>query len=176
MENKYKLIEENINASNYKEARQLILKTLLGYPKDSWLLDRLSLCYYQEDDYNSALVYAEQALLIDPDDPLILWDHGAALEMLARYDEAIISYERILDMDIEYIAYGDYGEGLRWAKSLYNDTRFAIALCFKEIGEFEKAISFMETHIANRQRGMPSVCSIRKVRNSFEKLKKSLMS
>ena len=53
----------------------------------------------QDGNFEDALSFFEQALLLKPDDP-DLWNHkGIVLRSLGRYDEAADCYNRSLQLD-----------------------------------------------------------------------------
>lgn len=62
---------------------------------------------------------------------LVLYDYGAALFLNGRYDEAIAVFDKILAEDINFIAYGEHGEGMRWTKKLLADARVLKNNCMK---------------------------------------------
>ena len=64
-------------------------------------------------------------------DMLVLYDYGAALFLNGRYDEAIAVFDKILAEDINYIAYGEHGEGMRWTKKMLADARVLKNNCMK---------------------------------------------
>lgn len=64
-------------------------------------------------------------------DMLVLYDYGAALFLNGRYDEAIAVFDKILAEDINFIAYGEHGEGMRWTKELLADARVLKNNCMK---------------------------------------------
>ncbi len=64
-------------------------------------------------------------------DMLVLYDYGAALFLNGRYDEAIAVFDKILAEDINFIAYGEHGEGMRWTKKLLADARVLKNNCMK---------------------------------------------
>ena len=53
----------------------------------------------QRGDFEKALGFFDQALLLKPDDP-DLWNHkGIVLRSLGRYDEASVCYNKSLELD-----------------------------------------------------------------------------
>ena len=67
----------------------------------------------------------------EEDDMLVVYDYGSALYLNGRYDEAIAEFDKILTKDINFIAYGEHGEGMRWTKKLLADARELRADCIK---------------------------------------------
>lgn len=83
--------------------------------------------------YKESLRYARNAYEQEPTDVLVLYDYGNALFHNRMFKEAICVLETIIKTDINYIAYGEQGEGMRWAKKLLRDTRKLVELCNKQI-------------------------------------------
>lgn len=166
----FKVIENLINLENYKEAQNKIILLLENHPTDSWLLTRLSTTYYELFNYEKALDYAKLANEISPNDPLILWDYACALDMLKRPEEAIDLWKRIISFGIEKIAYGEYGEGLRWAKALYNDCIYRVSLAYFDLEKYEEAFFYINQHIEKRQKGIPSLYSLNDVKKKLKEI------
>ena len=53
----------------------------------------------QDGNFENALSFFEQALLLKPDDPDLWNQKGVALRSLGRYDEASECYNRSLQLD-----------------------------------------------------------------------------
>ena len=53
----------------------------------------------QNGDFENALSFFEQALLLKPDDPDLWNQKGVALRSLGRYDEASECYNKSLQLD-----------------------------------------------------------------------------
>ena len=53
----------------------------------------------QDGNFESALSFIEQALLLKPDDPDLWNQKGIALRSLGRYDEASDCYNKSLQLD-----------------------------------------------------------------------------
>jgi Flp pilus assembly protein TadD len=53
----------------------------------------------QDGDFEVALSFFEQALLLNPDDPDLWNQKGVALRSLGRYDEASECYDKSLQLD-----------------------------------------------------------------------------
>ena len=56
-----KEIELFIHSERWPEARTLILKQLESEPRNHWLITRLSLTYYEQRNYETALNYSKLA-------------------------------------------------------------------------------------------------------------------
>ena len=95
------------------------------FPNDYYLWTIMSEYCYDNDMKEFCMESAEKAHAIkyEEDDMLVVYDYGNALYLNGRYDEAIAEFDKILAKDINYIAYGEHGEGMRWAKRLVADAK-----------------------------------------------------
>jgi tetratricopeptide (TPR) repeat protein len=150
-------IEKYILQEDWQKARSLILKDLNKTPEDHWLLTRLSTTYYEEHKYKKALKIVEKALKYAPKCPLVLWDYAGTLDMVGQHREAIKIWKKLLMIGTDKIAYDECGEGLRWARSLLNDSRYRIGLSYRKMGMLKKASNYIYAHITHRAPGIPSI-------------------
>ncbi|MFC2041088.1 tetratricopeptide repeat protein [Chloroflexota bacterium] len=151
----------------WAEARTFILEWLKDEPDSHWLLARLSDTYYQQSKYEMALQYIQQALQIAPNCPLVLWDYAETLDMLDRNEDALRVYKRLIRRGVPRIAYGECGEGIRWARRLVNDCRYKLGLVYASMGEFNLTSKYIKAHIANRSRNCPSLYNLRGVKKKL---------
>lgn len=154
----------------YSEARDLILKLMKDNQDDHWLLTRLSTTYYEQKDYNKALEYVQQAVTLSPSCPLVLWDYAGTLDMLERDDESIQIFKKLIRRGITDIAYGECGEGIRYARSLVNDSRYRLGLIYAGKGEFALAKKSLNAYIKNRHNGFPSIYNLRDVKEDLKQI------
>jgi tetratricopeptide (TPR) repeat protein len=159
----YQLYKEG----KWAEGRAILLELQKEYPDDHWLLTRISSTYYEEYNYDKALEYAERALDLAPDCPLVLWDYAGALDMIERDEEAIRVFKNLIHRGVNRIAYGECGEGIRWARSLLNDSRYRLGLLYSSKGDFSLACKFIKTYIANRNRNYPSIYNLRNAKREL---------
>jgi tetratricopeptide (TPR) repeat protein len=160
-----------INAEDWKAARRVIRRKLRKEPDSHWLLTRLALTYYEERDYQTALVYSQQALDLAPRCPLVLWDYAGALDMLGRTAEAIAVYRRIVRRGISSLAYGPCGEGRRRARGLVADCLYRLAKCYRDLGRTKLAARFFEEHFVQRGPGCASIYPLTQVRRDHNALR-----
>lgn len=152
-----KLIEEHMRREDWRKARALISKALRTDKNDHWLITRLAATYYEEHKYRRALRLDERALRLSPRCPLVLWDYASTLDMLGQESKAIAIWKRLLARGEEDIAHGKCGEGIRWARSLLNDSRFRIAQAYRDLHKIQLAERYFKEHLKNRRRGIPSL-------------------
>jgi tetratricopeptide (TPR) repeat protein len=157
-------IELAIAEEKWGKARRLVERALKIEPESHWLLTRLALTYYEEFDYQRALGYSEQALVLAPDCWLVQWDYAGALDMLDRSQEAIAMYERILRRGIDLLANDACGEGRARARGLRADALYRVARCYKSLGNRKKAVAFVNQSLSERGPGCASIYPISELR------------
>ena len=162
-------IEELIHAEKWPKARKLIQVELRKKPKDHWLLSRLALTYYEEGQYKYALQLELKALQEAPYCPLAIWGYAGTLEMLDRGSEALKIYKWLASWGEENLAYGDCGEGLRWARSLIADCHYRIACIMEKRGQRKRAIAAFQEYLLRRERGHRSIYSLSDVKRRYKR-------
>ncbi|MEW6619835.1 MAG: hypothetical protein AB1422_10955 [bacterium] len=165
-----KKIEIYISREEWRKARLLISRELKKSPDDHWLVTRLGSIYYEEYEYEKSLELSEKAMKLAPKCPLVLWDYAGSLDMVNKNKEAIAIWKKLLKKGVEAIAYGDCGEGVRWARSLLNDCRYRISRSYEKLGNISASIRFLEEHIANRSPGIPSIYDLSVVKRELSEL------
>lgn len=154
-------------------ARKILFELKKVYKNDHWILSRISSTYYEDKKYKKALEYALKAKKLEPNCPLVLWDLAGALDMLEKELEAIKIWKSLLRKDINKLAHGPCGEGIRSAKSLKNDCRLNIGRSYEDIGRKKLALKYYQLHLDHRQQGIPCLESIKYVKNRMKQLKAS---
>jgi tetratricopeptide (TPR) repeat protein len=160
-------IEKAIADDDWEAARLLIQSALEEQPENHWLLTRLALTYYEQFDYQRALELSCQALAIESECPLALWDYAGALEMLDRPEEALTFYQRIIDRGIDSLAYDQCGEGRARARGLSADSHYRMSHCYLALGDKDKAVEMMRLHLQQRGPGCQSIYPIAGVRKEM---------
>ena len=90
------------------------------FPNEYWLKIKLAEYLYNQHD-KSCLDYAAAAYGIAPDDMLVVYDYACALSLNGQCTQAIELLQMIQEKGLDYMAYSEHGEGMRWAKRLMND-------------------------------------------------------
>ena len=97
-----------------------------------------------------------EAMQLEPNDVLVVYNYAVALYSNEKYLKAIVQLNRILKRRINSIAYGVHGEGLKWAMSIKNDSLYLKAICQLNLGKLKEAYSLIRKHLAKRRRGVYS--------------------
>jgi len=170
-----KVFSDKLNAfydnAKWQEAKELLEREVKKYPKEYFLITSLAKACYNLKLYEESLMYAVEAMKIEPNDVLVIYDYGCSLSALDRNNEAIRQWNKIIEKDIDEIAFGDFGEGLRWAKSIKNDARYRKAICSLKVGNKDEASKLIKEHLLNRQRGIYSDFS----KKQIVKIQKSII-
>lgn len=150
-------IEARIAADDWEGARALIERELHRHPDDHWLLTRLALAYYEQREYEKALVYDTRAHELAPDCPLVLWGLAGTLDMLGRERGAIALYERITGRTLDDLAHGSCGEGMGWARGLVADSYYRMGHAYERLGDRETAVDMYRRALKHKGRGVVSI-------------------
>ncbi len=153
-------------------AREIILAEIEKLPagkEDHWLLDRLSVTYYEQKKYAKSLELLERARAIAPSCPLVLWDLAGTLDMLGKKKEAIETYLHLLrQSDVtSQRCHLDFDE---WA-DLLTDCCYRVGMCYADLGKKEAAIRCLIGHLGMREGGFNSIYTQQNVRDELRKLR-----
>ncbi len=157
-------IDQLIRADDWNGARRLILRELKSTPDNHWLLTRLSLTYYEQKNYRTALKYSEEAFALAPNCHLVLWDLAGALDALGELDKAIGIYLALIRRGPKRIANGPCGEGLGRARGLVADCYYRLALCYDKKGLRSMAQDAFEKHLDCRGPGCYSIYKLKELK------------
>ena len=69
------------------------------------------------------LKYAEEAFAQETNDPLVKYTYAVALKYCGRNEDALAQFEGLVALGLDYIAYSEHGEGMRWAKKIMRHTQ-----------------------------------------------------
>ena len=111
-----------------EEARQWdkLVRYLKGvckrYPKEYYFQVRLSEYSKKVGNKADCLKYAEEAFAQETNDPLVKYTYAVALKYCGRNEDALAQFEGLVALGLDYIAYSEHGEGMRWAKKIMRHT------------------------------------------------------
>ena len=88
-----------------------------------------------------------EAMQLEPNDVLVMYNYAVALYSNEKYLEAIVQLNRILKRRINSIAYGVHGTGLKWVMSIKNDSLYLKAICQLNLGNLKEAYSLIGKHL-----------------------------
>lgn len=159
-----KEIERLLVAEKWKEAQPLLHKELLHSPTDHWLWMMLSETYYEEFDYETALECAKRAVELAPQCPLALWHYAGCLSMNGQERAALAAWTLILNRDLDDVAYGECGEGMKWAMQLLNDVHYRMGRIHQFLGEGAQAKASYQKYLHNRSHGVGSLYELKEAR------------
>ena len=112
-----------------EEARQWdkLVRYLKGvckrYPKEYYFHVRLSEYSKKVGNKADCLKYATNAFAQEPNDPLVKYNYAVALKYCGRNEDALAQFEGLVALGLDYIAYSEHGEGMRWAKKIMRHTQ-----------------------------------------------------
>ena len=112
-----------------EEARQWdkLVRYLKGvckrYPKEYYFHVRLSEYSKKVGNKADCLKYATNAFAQEPNDPLVKYNYAVALMYCGRNEDALAQFEGLVALGLDYIAYSEHGEGMRWAKKILRHTQ-----------------------------------------------------
>jgi tetratricopeptide (TPR) repeat protein len=146
MKNKSKKIERLINEENWDEARRQIEMELELTPDSHWLLDRLSVTYYEQLNYKTALKIIKKAYKLSPNCPLVLWDYAGTCDAVGDHAGAVRLYSHII-VNYPENAGDTCNEGDIWIQSLVLDCFYRLAISFEKMANPQQAKWFVEGYI-----------------------------
>lgn len=183
-----------------QKAKEAYQKVLTIIPEDTDTLYNLSRLYYNEEDLDTALAYAEQAIdmIEDNGDEMIYYLLALIYEQQNRVEDAIRYYEQTIDLDPAHIEAGgflsklyikqqDYPKAISILKNMveYNPDNlqfnYELALCLAKIGEWEDTVKYCRRVIeidpafvkAYNQLGLALYC-MERLNEAVESYKKAL--
>jgi tetratricopeptide (TPR) repeat protein len=134
----------------WTELREFLIKWLNEEPDNHWILLHIAEANYQEKHFEQALEYAEKAYRFAPRCPLAMWEYAETLDRVGRHEEAAMVYKKIIRKGINRVAYGECGEGIRWARQIINDSHYVLGVIYAGKGEFALAKKYVKKYISNR--------------------------
>ena len=145
---------ELLKQKKYKAAEIFLHKALDKTPKDTYILTQLANVLWNRCKDEEALYYADKAKEVCPVMPLLNYTRGRILWSLERYEQSIMEWNIILNMQKAEVAQNGYS--IRWAKSVINDARYYKADCLYHLFRDKEALTLMEEHLSHRGRGIGS--------------------
>lgn len=157
-------LHELKEVGDYNKIKLFLLRKIRLYPDEYYLHIQLAETYDSLGEYNKALFHAKKAYVSAGYDPLCQYVLAKALMKQELFSESLIVANNLLQVDINEIAYGSNGEGMRWAKSIINDTLFIKAFSLTKLGKKEEAYSLI-LQLYHQRRGIYSDFTIKQVKS-----------
>lgn len=145
----------------FDKAKEAFQETLSLTPEDTDALYNLARLYYNENNLEKALSYAELAdrLADEPGDDLISCLLGLVYEALGRSEDAIKAYEKSLSLNLDqpdiglflgqlYTKQQDYPKTIELYRKLLEVNpnhlalNYEISLCLAKVGDWEETIRY----------------------------------
>jgi len=174
LKNEQNQIQETIHSlkqqGDWARLEKFLMACVEAYPEEYYFLTELSSVYYVKGNATEALATSQKAMAIEPRDVLVIYHYGMALFLNNQFNEAITQFYRIQCRKLHTIAYGQYGEGMKWAKSIVNDAVYMIGAAYMEKGDYKKAGKWIQRHLFHRRSGIYSDFTKRQVEKRLHTL------
>lgn len=156
----------------FTEAKDLLIKEVSKYPTEYYLWTSLAQTCSGLCEYKLALEYSIRAINLCKNDVLVLYNHIGALIDNGFYKEALPYCQQILKKSVKNISHN--GEGVKWAKSIINDTLFLKAISLFNIGEYKKTQIVLKRLLSKRRRGIYSDFSKKQISRLIKKTEQNI--
>lgn len=143
-----------MSLGKWKDVEKLVRNALRKEPSEYWLLTTLANSLYEQKKYKEALDLSQEAYKLNKNDPLVIYDLAPILKMNGYVNEAVSKWKLIERKSINELAFGKYGEGIKWAKGVKNNVYLHLALVYKEKGDMKKFKKYLLLNLNNRERGV----------------------
>jgi tetratricopeptide (TPR) repeat protein len=165
-----KIIERLLNAEKWPQAQALLHRALIHAPTDHYWWMMLSETYYEQFEYETALECSKRAVELAPQCPLALWHYAGCLSMTGQERAALAVWALLLNRDLDEVAHGECGEGMKWAMQLLNDVHYRMGFIHYFLSEDAQARISFEKYLYNRSRGVGSIYDAEEVKKHLAEL------
>ena len=114
----FKRLNELEDAKQWDKLVRYLKGVCKRYPKEYYFHVRLSEYSKKVGNKADCLKYATNAFAQEPNDPLVKYNYAVALMYCGRNEDALAQFEGLVALGLDYIAYSEHGEGMRWAKKI----------------------------------------------------------
>jgi tetratricopeptide (TPR) repeat protein len=163
-------IQRLLTAEKWQDAQLLLHRELIHAPTDHYWWMMLSETYYEQFEYDTALECAKRAVELAPQCPLALWHYAGCLSMTGQERAALSVWALLLNRDLNEVAHGECGEGMKWAMQLLNDVHYRMGLIHYFLGEDAQARISFEKYLHNRRQGVGSIYDANEVKKQLAEL------
>lgn len=139
--------------SNWTGMIKMLKRYAIRYPNEYFISQQLAATLYVEGiaKFRLAYQYAERAMTLEPDDDLNIYTYACALYYVDQLEKSFEYFSKIIDKDIHEIAYGEHGEGLRYAKQLINDTVYMAGVVCQRLHRYNEAKDYFMRYLENKK-------------------------
>lgn len=88
---------------------------------------------------------------IEPDDDLNIYTYACALYYVGKLEKSFEYLTKIINKDIHEIAYGEHGEGLRYAKQLLNDAVYMTGVVCQDMHRYNEAKDYFMRYLESKK-------------------------
>lgn len=123
------------------------------YPNAYFVHQQLAATLYVDGiaQFHLAFQHAERAKNIEPDDDLNIYTYACALYYVGKLEKSFEYLTKIINKDIHEIAYGEHGEGLRYAKQLINDSVYMAGVVCQGMHRYNEAKDYFMRYLENKK-------------------------
>ena len=132
----FKRLNELEDAKQWDKLVRYLKGVCKRYPKEYYFHVRLSEYSKKVGNKADCLKYATNAFAQEPNDPLVKYNYAVALKYCGRNEDALAQFEGLVALGLDYIAYSEHGEGMRWAKKIMRHTMRYIDDIKRSCGDF----------------------------------------
>ena len=118
----FKRLNELEDAKQWDKLVRYLKGVCKRYPKEYYFHVRLSEYSKKVGNKADCLKYAEEAFAQETNDPLVKYTYAVALKYCGRNEDALVQFKGLVALGLDYIAYSEHGEGMRWAKKIMRHT------------------------------------------------------
>ena len=139
--------------SNWTGMIEMLKKYAMKYPNEYYVYQQLAATLYIESiaQYQLAFQYAERAMSMEPNDDLNIYTYACALYYVGQLEKSFEYFTKIINKDILEIAYGEHGEGVRYAKKLINDSVYMTGVVCQDMHRYNEAKNYFMRYLENKK-------------------------
>ena len=139
--------------SNWAGMVKMLKRYAKRYPNAYYVHQQLAETLYVDSiaQFHLAFQYAEHAMNIEPDDDLNIYTYACALYYIGQLEKSFEFFTKIINKDIQEIAYGEHGEGLRYAKQLINDSVYMAGVVCQRLHRYNEAKDYFVRYLENKK-------------------------
>ena len=119
--------------SNWTGMIRMLKRYAMRYPNEYYIYQQLAATLYCDSVSQFKLAYA------------------CALYYVGQIDKSLEYFTKIINKDIHEIAYGEHGEGVRYAKQLINDSAYMSGVVCQDMHRYNEAKDYFMRYIESKK-------------------------